>query len=87
MVVYISLFRTGPISSEEKINYCYTVLIRSVPSHLPFHLVCYFPSLQGYLSEAGASLVDMKLKLNVVPKTKVGRYSIYFTVSYILSNH
>lgn len=26
---------------------------------------------QGYLSEAGASLVDQKLKLNVVPKTKV----------------
>ena len=26
---------------------------------------------QGYLSEAGASLVDTKLKLNVVPKTKV----------------
>lgn len=28
---------------------------------------------QGYLSEAGASLVDQKLKLNVVPKTKVVR--------------
>ena len=26
---------------------------------------------QGYLSEAGASLVDQKLDLNVVPKTKV----------------
>ncbi|KAK0130965.1 Phosphatidylinositol 4-kinase type 2-alpha [Merluccius polli] len=26
---------------------------------------------QGYLSEAGASLVDQKLELNVVPKTKV----------------
>lgn len=26
---------------------------------------------QGYLSEAGASLVDDKLGLNVVPKTKV----------------
>ncbi|CAG0894147.1 unnamed protein product [Cyprideis torosa] len=28
---------------------------------------------QGYLSEAGASLVDQKLNLNVVPKTKVVR--------------
>ncbi|XP_064630914.1 phosphatidylinositol 4-kinase type 2-alpha-like isoform X2 [Lineus longissimus] len=28
---------------------------------------------QGYLSEAGASLVDQKLQLNVVPKTKVVR--------------
>jgi len=26
---------------------------------------------QGYLSEAGASLVDQRLHLNIVPKTKV----------------
>jgi len=26
---------------------------------------------QGYLSEAGASLVDHRLRLNIVPKTKV----------------
>lgn len=26
---------------------------------------------QGYLSEAGASLVDRKLQLNIVPNTKV----------------
>lgn len=31
---------------------------------------CLIPN-QGYLSEAGASLVDLKLGLNVVPKTKV----------------
>lgn len=31
---------------------------------------CIVPN-QGYLSEAGASLVDEKLQLNVVPKTKV----------------
>lgn len=30
---------------------------------------------QGYLSEAGASLVDQKLGLNIVPKTKVVRLS------------
>jgi len=29
---------------------------------------------QGYLSEAGASLVDLRLHLNIVPKTKV-RYN------------
>lgn len=28
---------------------------------------------QGYLSEAGASLIDMKLGLNIVPKTRVVR--------------
>lgn len=31
---------------------------------------CLVPN-QGYLSEAGASLVDTKLQLNIVPKTKV----------------
>ncbi|ELU06765.1 hypothetical protein CAPTEDRAFT_152761 [Capitella teleta] len=35
---------------------------------------CLVPN-QGYLSEAGASLVDLKLQLNVVPKTKVVRLS------------
>uniref|UniRef100_A0A1B6C7D0 Phosphatidylinositol 4-kinase type 2 n=1 Tax=Clastoptera arizonana TaxID=38151 RepID=A0A1B6C7D0_9HEMI len=33
---------------------------------------CLIPN-QGYLSEAGASVVDLKLKLNIVPKTKVVR--------------
>lgn len=33
---------------------------------------CLVPN-QGYLSEAGASQVDQKLKLNIVPKTKVVR--------------
>ena len=31
---------------------------------------CLIPN-QGYLSEAGASLVDQKLNLNIVPKTKI----------------
>ena len=33
----------------------------------------FFLPNQGYMSEAGASLVDTKLGLNVVPKTKVVR--------------
>lgn len=33
---------------------------------------CLVPN-QGYLSEAGASFVDQKLQLNIVPKTKVSR--------------
>ncbi|ODM92158.1 Phosphatidylinositol 4-kinase type 2-beta [Orchesella cincta] len=33
---------------------------------------CLVPN-QGYLSEAGASIVDQKLELNIVPKTKVVR--------------
>lgn len=35
-----------------------------------FGRACLIPN-QGYLSEAGASLVDHKLQLNVVPKTRV----------------
>lgn len=31
---------------------------------------CLIPN-QGYLSEVGASLVDAKLNLNIVPKTRV----------------
>ena len=38
---------------------------------------CLVPN-QGYLSEAGASLVDQKLQLNVVPKTKVRDYYLYY---------
>ncbi|XP_036192313.1 phosphatidylinositol 4-kinase type 2-alpha isoform X2 [Myotis myotis] len=32
---------------------------------------------QGYLSEAGASLVDQKLELNIVPRTKVGSFQLF----------
>ena len=35
---------------------------------------CLVPN-QGYLSEAGASIVDEKLNLNIVPKTKVVKLS------------
>lgn len=33
---------------------------------------CLVPN-QGYLSEAGASIIDTRLKLNIVPKTRVVR--------------
>lgn len=41
---------------------------------------------QGYLSEAGASLVDQKLELNIVPKTKVQTLTLalhfqYFSIT------
>lgn len=35
---------------------------------------------QGYLSEAGASLVDQKLELNIVPKTKVQTLTLNFSM-------
>ena len=40
---------------------------------------CLVPN-QGYLSEAGASLVDRKLNLNVVPKVIVQLASWYHQV-------
>ena len=33
---------------------------------------------QGYLSEAGASLIDQRLRLNIVPKTKVCLLTLYY---------
>jgi phosphatidylinositol 4-kinase type 2 len=36
---------------------------------------------QGYLSEAGASLVDQKLELNIVPRTKVKRRNTFIVGS------
>lgn len=38
---------------------------------------------QGYLSEAGASLVDQKLELNIVPKTKVQTHELSPQFKYI----
>lgn len=35
---------------------------------------------QGYLSEAGASLVDTKLGLNVVPKTRVRNIQVFVLI-------
>ena len=45
---------------------------------------CLIPN-QGYMSEAGASLVDEKLGLNIVPKTKVHINFIYIIIRYALS--
>lgn len=36
---------------------------------------------QGYLSEAGASLVDQKLELNIVPRTKVQKHAARYKSS------
>lgn len=42
---------------------------------------CLIPN-QGYLSEAGASLIDTKLNLRIVPKTKV-RIKIFYPLRFI----
>ena len=40
---------------------------------------------QGYLSEAGASLVDQRLHLNIVPKTKVHLLMLYCCIVLVYS--
>ena len=40
---------------------------------------------QGYLSEAGASLVDQRLQLNIVPKTKVRMLTCCYLYSYVIT--
>ena len=50
------------------------IIITCCGAYILFNAQCFRSCLipnQGYMSEAGASLVDQKLGLNVVPKTKV----------------
>ncbi len=40
------------------------------------------PLFQGYMSETGASLVDQKLGLDVVPKTKVKSATLFYKLDF-----
>ncbi|KAK3877493.1 hypothetical protein Pcinc_017819 [Petrolisthes cinctipes] len=53
-----------------RLNPKWTKWLHKVCCPCCFGRSCLVPN-QGYLSEAGASLVDQKLQLNVVPKTRV----------------
>ena len=48
--------------------HCVCMCCNSSPT---YNFASIFQSHQGYLSEAGASIVDTSLRLGVVPKTKV----------------
>ena len=53
-----------------RLNPKWTKWLHSLCCPCLFGRSCLVPN-QGYLSEAGASIVDQKLGLNVVPRTKV----------------
>lgn len=55
-----------------RLNPKWTKLFHKLCCPCCFGRACLIPN-QGYLSEAGASLVDTRLSLNIVPKTRVVR--------------
>lgn len=55
-----------------RLNPKWTKLFHKLCCPCCFGRACLIPN-QGYLSEAGASLVDTKLNLQIVPKTRVVR--------------
>jgi len=68
---------------QNGLNGLFIHLLKFIPKYFVFRLQknlcpccfgrgCLIPN-QGYLSEAGASIIDTKLHLNIVPKTRVVR--------------
>lgn len=47
---------------------------------------CLIPN-QGYLSEVGASIVDAKLNLNIVPKTRVSVIEMFLIKKSLIINY
>jgi len=72
--VTIGVFKPKDEEPYGRLNPKWTKYMHKVCCPCCFGRSCLVPN-QGYLSEAGASLVDTKLKLHVVPKTKVVKLS------------
>jgi len=68
----ISVFKPKDEEPYGRLNPKWTKWLHKLCCPCCFGRSCLVPN-QGYLSEAGASLVDAKLGLNIVPKTKVVR--------------
>lgn len=68
----IAVFKPKDEEPYGRLNPKWTKWMHKLCCPCCFGRACLIPN-QGYLSEAGASLVDQKLKLNVVPKTRVVR--------------
>lgn len=68
--VKIGVFKPKDEEPYGRLNPKWTKWCHKVCCPCCFGRSCLVPN-QGYLSEAGASLVDQKLQLNIVPKTKV----------------
>ena len=67
----IAVFKPKDEEPYGQLNPKWTKWLHKLCCPCCFGRSCLVPN-QGYLSEAGASLVDTKLQLNVVPTTKVG---------------
>lgn len=70
----IAVFKPKDEEPYGRLNPKWTKWIHKLCCPCCFGRSCLVPN-QGYLSEAGASLVDEKLDLNIVPKTKVVKLS------------
>lgn len=70
----IAVFKPKDEEPYGRLNPKWTKWIHKLCCPCCFGRSCLVPN-QGYLSEAGASLVDEKLHLNIVPKTKVVKLS------------
>lgn len=66
----IAVYKPKDEEPYGRLNPKWTKWLHKVCCPCCFGRSCLVPN-QGYLSEAGASLVDQKLQLNVVPKTRV----------------
>lgn len=66
----IGVFKPKDEEPYGKLNPKWTKWMHKLCCPCCFGRSCLVPN-QGYLSEAGASLVDRKLQLNIVPNTKV----------------
>ncbi|XP_070540575.1 phosphatidylinositol 4-kinase type 2-beta-like [Ptychodera flava] len=66
----IAVFKPKSEEPYGHLNPKWTKWLHKICCPCCFGRACLVPN-QGYLSEAGASLVDQKLKLNIVPKTRV----------------
>lgn len=73
----ISVFKPKDEEPYGQLNPKWTKWMHKICCPCCFGRSCLVPN-QGYLSEAGASIVDQKLGLNIVPKTKVSRALKYF---------
>lgn len=86
----IGVFKPKSEEPYGQLNPKWTKYVHKVCCPCCFGRGCLLPN-QGYLSEAGASLVDEKLHLNIVPKTKVkekiGFHYVLLIYSLLLCEH
>ena len=80
----IAVFKPKDEEPYGQLNPKWTKWLHKLCCPCCFGRSCLVPN-QGYLSEAGASLVDLKLQLHIVPKTRVSTCPAKFPISLISS--